>query len=583
MATCTTSLSCGLIVEKVVVDLDKSVVEEFRRYSRKKQLKTKLVMKRRSYNEDEKKAILKMCTENMSKSEVVKKVRVVHGFEGFNKSTLKRFQKSERKKTEDVCNTPKKRPGPTVNHEFEDAVLGCLVYTVLLKIEDREVAKVEANAAHSYEVITRAARLMQKDERFKDDPRVKKLKFKRTWKVRFLERNAFCKRKATTTTKQMPPLVEIRAIMADIQNTIEEKKFLPTQCFSSDETGMFYAAPPKNQFVPKDAEGASTPEGDEKARFTALESGDADGRMLPSMHVIKCTVKKGASDFSQTRVVHNLHRQSGFTESDGWNLGMWEKTMTLQRKVKGNTETFDVTFKRPYIQHATKRHLVTCQGRAWMDTAGVAMWAELLLGPWVRDKCGGQGLLIWDNCACHNAPALRAVFDSINVTVKNLPKNMTDVLQVMDLVVNAPLKAGIRSVRCNQLFDYFQSWKLKRLQEASKPANVRKLPPWAPPKMSIADGIRAVIEVEETVLATPKFRKSMRKCFVSVGLKKDPVTDEYVNFCHSKSGTISHLHREVERLQDNESFCIGDEAMQLDMVKRPDEEEEDLDSAQVDE
>ena len=41
----------------------------------------------------------------------------------------------------------------------------------------------------------------------------------------------------------------------------------------------------------------------------------------------------------------------------------------------------------------------------------------------------------------------------------------------------------------------------------------------------------------------------------------------------------------AERLQDNESFCIGDEAMQLqlDMVKRPDEEEEDLDSAQVDE
>ena len=36
-----------------------------------------------------------------------------------------------------------------------------------------------------------------------------------------------------------------------------------------------------------------------------------------------------------------------------------------------------------------------------------------------------------------------------------------------------------------------------------------------------------------------------------------------------------------ERLQENESFCIGDEAMQLGMVKRPDEEEEDLDSAQV--
>ena len=28
-------------------------------------------------------------------------------------------------------------------------------------------------------------------------------------------------------------------------------------------------------------------------------------------------------------------------------------------------------------QHQTKRRLITCQGRAWMDTAaGVAMWAE---------------------------------------------------------------------------------------------------------------------------------------------------------------------------------------------------------------
>ena len=38
----------------------------------------------------------------------------------------------------------------------------------------------------------------------------------------------------------------------------------------------------------------------------------------------------------------------------------------------------------------------------------------------------------------------------------NLPPNMTDVLQVMDLVVNAPLKAGIRRVRCDSLYDYFQ-------------------------------------------------------------------------------------------------------------------------------
>ena len=60
-------------------------------------------------------------------------------------------------------------------------------------------------------------------------------------------------------------------------------------------------------------------------------------------------------------------------------------------------------------------------------------------------------------------------------------------------------------MRCDQLFDYLQVWKLKRVQEAAKAADVRKLPPWAPPKVSVADGIRTVIKVEETELATPDF------------------------------------------------------------------------------
>jgi hypothetical protein len=69
---------------------------------------------------------------------------------------------------------------------------------------------------------------------------------------------------------------------------------------------------------------------------------------------------------------------------------------------------------------------------------------------------------------------------------------------------------------------------------------------------------------------------SMCRCFVSVGLKKDPVTDKYVTFSHKKSGTISSLHYDVEKMAVTEgintgSFCLGDEAIQLD------EEEEDVD------
>ena len=154
------------------------------------------------------------------------------------------------------------------------------------------------------------------------------------------KKRAFCRRKTTATVKDRPPLAEIRAIMTEIQETIEEKKFSPAQCFSSDETGMFYASPPRNQYVPENAARGCTPEGDEKARFNTLESGDADGRMLPSMHVIKCTVKKGATNFSQTRVVHKLHRKTGFTESDGWKLGIWQKTTTLERKSQGRDGVF---------------------------------------------------------------------------------------------------------------------------------------------------------------------------------------------------------------------------------------------------
>ena len=72
------------VVEKVIGDLDDSVVVEFRKKSRKKQLQTKLVTKRRSYDAHEKQAILSLCNENKSKSEVVKEVRVLTGHEKFH-------------------------------------------------------------------------------------------------------------------------------------------------------------------------------------------------------------------------------------------------------------------------------------------------------------------------------------------------------------------------------------------------------------------------------------------------------------------------------------------------------------------
>ena len=76
----------------------------------------------------------------------------------------------------------------------------------------------------------------------------------------------------------------------------------------------------------------------------------------------------------------------------------------------------------------------------------------------------------------------------------------------MDLVTNAPLKSGIRRARCEALFDYLQEWKIKRLEELTKPEEERNLPPFAPPKPTLATGLATMLKVLRTNLATPKYK-----------------------------------------------------------------------------
>ena len=113
-----------------------------------------------------------------------------------------------------------------------------------------------------------------------------------------------------------------------------------------------------------------------------------------------------------------------------------------------------------------------------MDTVGIAMWCDLQFGP--RTKAAmGKALMVWDNCGPHKVAAVRKVFEEWNVTVMELPPKMTDILQVMDLITNAPLKSAVRRARVEGIFTCFQNWKLARLQaEKDKAA----LPPFSPPK-----------------------------------------------------------------------------------------------------
>ena len=48
-----------------------------------------------------------------------------------------------------------------------------------------------------------------------------------------------------------------------------------------------------------------------------------------------------------------------------------------------------------------------------------------------------------DNCGVHKGDCLDAIYEEANVEVGYLPENMTYILQVLDLVVNGPIKADM--------------------------------------------------------------------------------------------------------------------------------------------
>ena len=211
--------------------------------------------------------------------------------------------------------------------------------------------------------------------------------------------------------------------------------------------------------------------------------------MGPSFNIVKISVK--GTDLSSSRVLNNMHEHLGFTKADGWVLKEWRRELTLP--MKGKKDPVTSMHVRPYLFHKASMTVITVQIKAWMDSAGICMWADVQLGPYFKKHHQGRCCIVWDNCGSHNVAAVKAVFEEWGITAENLPPNMTDLLQVMDLIVNGPVKSGIRAARIDALFDYFQSWKIKRLQHAAKKDDSEP-PPFAPPKPKLVDGLRTLLK-----------------------------------------------------------------------------------------
>ena len=108
-----------------------------------------------------------------------------------------------------------------------------------------------------------------------------------------------------------------------------------------------------------------------------------------------------------------------------------------------------------YLRHYITHHIITSQFKAWNDSVRMVMWVELVMKPIkVRDE---KVLLWFGNCGCHKTPIISNALSEFNIRVACLPPNMTAILQVLDLVVDGPLKAHVRNNIANKVVECFKA------------------------------------------------------------------------------------------------------------------------------
>ena len=153
---------------------------------------------------------------------------------------------------------PLKKQGRKTNSAFELQVIGMLIYTRMERINGVEQALIEANVAHGYAVLKQAAEAVQKLPPFFCDTAVQKLKFTRPWAKGLLNRATLRRKRICAQDKELPTPAAVRLRMGQIQLVITG--YTLDQRVNADETGVFFGAAPKNQFVPASSARAMAPE-----------------------------------------------------------------------------------------------------------------------------------------------------------------------------------------------------------------------------------------------------------------------------------------------------------------------------------
>lgn len=324
----------------------------------------------------------------------------------------------------------------------------------------------------------------------------------------------------------------IRTTLRRCQEIILAKGYLPKQILNLDETAINFGVGPTHVFASSTASRGSQEVSDWKGRITGVPTVDAEGGFLPTMFILRHSKSSAkCSDQTRMRVIQNLHQRTGFTRQDGWEFKKWERELEMpdEKRIK-QKKMHSVN----YLIHTRTGNVITSQYKAWNDTVRMAMLIDLILKP-ESEKRGGKLFLWMDNCGVHKGDCLDAIYEEANVEVGYLPPNMTYILQVLDLVVNGPIKAHIRRLRAHRIVEYFKGYKDLYAAQQLLPQDNRVRPAWNPPKPTLEECMKDLFALVENEFADDEFRTGITKCFRSTGLcyREDK---SFVEFSFESSG-----------------------------------------------
>ena len=280
----------------------------------------------------------------------------------------------------------------------------------------------------------------------------------------------------------------------------------------------------KYAYAPIGGGGVAGPGNEERQRLTVNVALCADGSHLPPSFIIKCATTK--DDQSSSSVLGKLLKNNMFNIDGRWQKKVW------QRKIKIGKDNKATQFKRPYLKHRDGR-VVWAQKNAYQDTAGLAMWCDLIMGP-ARKKSGDDyWALVWDNCRPHLVPSVLEVFKEHHIDVYTLSPNMTDLEQPVDIVACGPMKALTKAARTDQLYDYFQRFRADCLQSG-------KTEKYCPPEPTMPAFISLMSGIFSERFTQPEFEDGVRRVFQAVGLAPYNDKGDYYVY-ESHNGTLPRV------------------------------------------